>query len=181
VRRAWPFLWVALVIAAGGCQAFDSDRFVGQASCEDVESTMCARLVAEVAADRNPNTSAVAVRCAAGPCDAGSGEVTIAVSFADGTTAVRNVAWNGNALPMIGFPTVPTCEGIEVDPCMRQAANSWRLGEADRIVAIHLRCDEGLCGPFEGVGSTRLTFRDGSVREESWGYAMAPEPAPIAP
>jgi hypothetical protein len=141
---------------------------------------MCSRLIAEVAADRTRNISAIAVRCATGHCDKGDGEVTILVSFADGTTAVRNVGWDATKLPL-GFPTVPTCEGIKVDPCIGQAARSFRVDEADRIVAIHIRCEEGLCGPDEGTGATRLTFRDGTVREESWAYAIAPEPAPIQP
>lgn len=141
---------------------------------------MCARLVAEAGADRTRAISAIAVRCATGTCDQGDGEVTILVTFADGTTAVRNVGWDATALP-IGFPTVPTCEGIKVDHCIRQAANSWRLGEEGGIVAIHLRCDQGRCGPDEGIGTTRVTFRDRTVREESWAYATAPEPAPVAP
>jgi hypothetical protein len=176
VRRVWLALGGALLVAAG-CQAFDSDRFVGQASCEDVESTMCARLVAEVAADRNPNTSSVHVRCATGACDQRDGEVTILVTFADGATAVRNVGWNAAGLP-IGFPAVPTCEGIKVDSCIAQAGRSYGVDEADRIVAIHIRCESGLCGPNEGAGSTRLTFRDGTAREEDFAYALAPEPAP---
>lgn len=173
-------LGAAVLVAGGGCQALEADRFPGHYECEDVESTMCARLIAEVAADRTRAISAISVRCATGSCDQGDGEVTILVSFADGTTAVRNVGWNGTALA-IGFPAVPTCEGIKVEPCNRQAANSFRLGEEGRIVAIHVRCEEGLCGPEEGTGTTRVTFRDGTVREESWAYAMAPEPAPIQP
>lgn len=170
----------ATVLVACGCQPFGSGGFGGRSACEGVEATMCDRLVAEVAADRSRTISAVAVRCATGTCDPGDGEVTILVTFADGTTAVRNIGWNGTALP-IGFPAVPTCEGIKVDICTRQAASVFRLDEANRIVAIHLRCEQGACGPDEGSGVTRVTFRDGSVREESWGYAMAPEPAPIAP
>jgi hypothetical protein len=178
VRRLLLLLGVG-VLAAAGCQSL-ADGLPGRSACEGVESTMCARLIAEVAADRTRAISAVAVRCATGTCDQGDGEVTISVSFADGTTGVRNIGWDGSALP-IGFPTVPTCEGIKVDSCIRQAANSWRLGEEGGIVRIHVRCEEGLCGPDEGTGATRVTFSDGKVREESWAYASAPEPAPVAP
>jgi hypothetical protein len=169
-----------LAVVAGGCQAISSDGFAGRSGCERVESTMCARLIAEVAADRSRAISAIAVRCATGSCDQSDGEVTISVSFADGTTALRNIGWDATALA-IAFPTVPTCEGIKVDPCNRQAASGFRFDQAGAIVSIHVRCEEGLCGPDEGTGSTRMTFRDGTVREESWAYASAPLPAPIQP
>jgi hypothetical protein len=180
VRRPLLLLGAMALIAAGGCQAFSSNGFAGRSACEGVESTMCARLIAEVAADRTQTISAIAVRCATGTCDQNDGEVTISVSFAAGTTAVRNVGWDATQLP-IGFPTVPTCEGIKVDTCIKQAASIFGRDEASDIVAIHLRCEEGLCGPDEGTGVTRVTFRDGSVREESLGYALAPEPAPVQP
>jgi hypothetical protein len=173
-------LGAAVLVAGGGCQALEADRFPGRYECEDVQSTICGRLIAEVAADRTRDIAAIAVRCATGTCDQGDGEATVLVSFADGTTAVRNIGWDATGLPM-GFPAVPTCEDIKVDACVRQAASVFRVEEADRIVAIHLRCDEGACGPDEGSGVTRVTFRDGTVREESWGYALAPEPAPSAP
>jgi hypothetical protein len=180
LRRLLLLVGVTVLVAGGGCRAFDSNGFAGRAACEGVESTMCARLIAEVAADRTRAISAIAVRCATGTCDQGDGEVTISVSFADGTTDVRNIGWDASAVPP-GFPAVPTCEGIKMDPCIRQAASSFRVDESGGIVGIHLRCAEGQCGPDEGTGVTRLTFRDGSVREESWGYALAPEPASTAP
>jgi hypothetical protein len=141
---------------------------------------MCTRLVAEIAADRTANIAAIAVRCATGACDQRDGEVTISVSFADGKTTVRNVGWDVTAVPG-SFPVVPTCEGIKIDACVRQAANAWTLGEEGRIVGIHLRCEQGQCGPDEGTGVTRVTFRDGSNQLDSWSYAMAPEPASSAP
>jgi hypothetical protein len=180
MRRLLVLLGAAVLMAGGGCKALGVDRFPGSYECGDVESTMCDRLIAEVAPDRTRTISAISVRCATGSCDQIEGEVTISVSLVDGTTAVRNIGWNGTALP-IGFPAVPTCEGLEVDPCNGQAARSFLVDEADRIVAIHVRCEEGLCGPDEGSGATRLTFRDGTVREEAFGYAVAPEPASTAP
>jgi hypothetical protein len=178
VRRLLLLLGALVLVAGGGCQAFSDG--VPRSGCEGVEAAMCSRLVAEMAADRIANVSSIAIRCATGLCDAHDGDTTISIGMADGTSVSRAVSWHATNKTRF-FPVVPTCEEIERDACNLQAASSWTVGEEPNIVRIHLRCEPGMCGPDEGTGVRRVAFRDGAIREESWSYALTPEPAPGEP
>jgi hypothetical protein len=169
-RLARLALVVALLVSACGLNP------PGAASCQGVEAGMCRRLAAEAAADPRRQASSVEVRCATGACDQHDGEVAIVVAWSDGSSEVRMFGWNAEDVPP-GFPVVPTCEAMNVDVCAQQAARSWTIGEEANIAAIHIRCD-GVCNQDEGAGTSRVTFRDGRVREQGFAYAQAPAPAP---
>lgn len=169
---------LAIAVVAAGCFAFGPDNPHG-ARCDGVEAQMCNRLIDEVSAGQADVVSVV-VRCATGACDQHAGDVSISVGYGDGRIVNRMIGWSAAGL-LPGLAAAPTCENIKIDQCIAQVARSLPVGQAASVATIHVRCKAKSCGSDGGEGVTRLTFRDGTSREEGWAYALAPEPASVQP
>jgi hypothetical protein len=178
----------SLAMVVAGCLPTPNTPAVapGTRACVGMPAANCNELFAQADANaraRGTVVVGIAVRCTT-VCNAQGGEAETMISYGDGTTEQGSTGWQVALPPPVDqtkepeptLPVAPTCVGVGQASCEQMALSVVMPGEVGHgdVVSIVVVCKPGPCTPAKGEGETTVTFADGQVRTNGWGYEGLP-------
>ena len=166
-----------------GCLGTESSptpvEFLPPVECLGIPASTCQEIVTSARLSAPRGTVPVRIRavCTQPPCTLQRGDVSIDVTYSDGSTQSSGMGWAGpgagDPAPVApNLPVEPTCIAVPVSPCRDRALEAVMAnGDLGAIRAIAVRCTIAACTDTQGTGETLLTFADGSTSTSGWGYS----------
>jgi hypothetical protein len=177
--RAFALVAAVIVAGCGRGEASESTTNGPVIDCLGVPAQQCREAVDEAIATAGGESlvTAVTVRCNAASCTARDGQLTVAVTLANGESTSWGTRWSALGPPIgqdDGLPVPATCEDVPLVTCLdfaKTAIQDQIARPVDQVVGITVRCAAGtVCDADAGEGSTEVLFRDGTKHESHWAY-----------
>lgn len=159
-------------------------QMVAPVECIGIPAGTCQQIVTDARRNAEPGTFPVRIRAActrAAGCTLQEGDVSVEVDYSNGRQDAYGMGWAGPgggdpAPPVVVLPVAPTCEGVPARPCEERAREAvGAVVEVAAIRSIVVRCvpdaSTPTCTDANGVGTTVVTFADGTTQSADWGYA----------